>query len=337
MKKIMVFLPAVLFSITLFAYPITPRPLRKLVMESQYIVWGKVLSTGTEKETGKKPADFWEREFAVVQVQEKLQGKLLSDTIKVYFTSGMICPAPGVLYDDEAALIFLDKKEKGNGFGIHALSYGVKHGLNTKEYQLYKDRIVEMQAMIAKDKEMNCSPEFVEWLIKCAAESCTRWEGLYELSPYSDFMSHYDNGKLSCKDTYLTADKRKKLFYVLLSIDTLAYSDMALVDLTTGINDSLLLEFLKSSLLKADTSYYWHAYEIIKRIVILTGSVELEELEKQLHEVYFGYEEKQKAAARDIFQKFLLKMPGIPLKKSIAVTGSNHVFLPAILHSRYDS
>jgi hypothetical protein len=39
MKKVFIVLLASAFISSAFAYPITPRPLRKLVMESELIVW----------------------------------------------------------------------------------------------------------------------------------------------------------------------------------------------------------------------------------------------------------------------------------------------------------
>jgi hypothetical protein len=46
MKKLLLLLLSTIFSVSVFAYPITPRPLRKLIVESEYIVWGKVLKVG---------------------------------------------------------------------------------------------------------------------------------------------------------------------------------------------------------------------------------------------------------------------------------------------------
>lgn len=325
MKKITALLFSIVFSLTLLAYPISPRPLRKLITESQYIVWGKVLEVGSVKET-KKNKDVWERDFAVIAVQEKLQGKLTADTVKVFFCSGMICPSPGVFYENEEVLAFLDKKEKGDGFYVHALSYGVKHGLSPQEYGFYKERITEMQVMIANEHEIKCSPQLISWLIKCAEHSSTRWDGLYELSPQSDFMSFYDRGELACKETYLTTNLRKKLFDVLISIDTLNYSDLALVDITTGVNDSLLLDFLKSRLLRVDTTYYWPADDIMNRIAALTGSEELAALSKKFSDVKYSYKEEEKEQAKNIFKEFINKMQTVGLKNKKGVSGNYNVF-----------
>ncbi|MEI9908964.1 MAG: hypothetical protein WDO71_04420 [Bacteroidota bacterium] len=70
--------------------------------------------------------------------------------------------------------------------------------------------------------------------MKCASEKCTRWEGIYELSPESDFMSYYDGDETTRKDIFLSSQHRKSLFTILLAIDTLNYSDMGLADITRG-------------------------------------------------------------------------------------------------------
>ncbi|MEI9908963.1 MAG: hypothetical protein WDO71_04415 [Bacteroidota bacterium] len=154
MKKLIFLLTATSFSAHLFAYPISPRPLRKLIVESEYIVWARVLNVGSIKST-KKNENIWEKDFALIVITELLQGKLQTDTIRVYFCSGMICPAPGVLFKNEEALIFLDKREKMEGYEVHALSYGVKHGLNQDEYETYKSRIKEMQTILKTYNKKN--------------------------------------------------------------------------------------------------------------------------------------------------------------------------------------
>jgi hypothetical protein len=322
MKKLLFLLVASIFSITLFAYPITPRPLRKLIIESQYIVWGKVVKVDALKPDKKKERDYWEREFALLAITETLQGKLNTDTVRVFFTSGMICPAPGVFYEGEEALAFLDKKEKTNDYYVHALSYGVKHGLDAEGYATYKSRITEMQAILRTQDSKTCNEKVVDWLVRCAEKAPTRWEGLYELSPGSDFMSYYDRGEFISRDIIISTANRKKLFEAMLKIDTLDYADIGLADMTMGINDSVLLGFLKSKLLLFDNGdYYWTAADVMKRIVLLTDDAELEKLLEKLKKVYFGYSEKEKKEAKEIFENFIIKMKDVPLKVSPTAAG----------------
>ncbi len=320
MKKLTLLLVSATISVSVFAYPITPRPLRKLIIESEYIIWGKVLEVGYIK-PDKKKENFWGRDYALIVITATLQGKIKTDTIRVLFTAGLICPAPGVFYKGEQVLAFLDKKEKTKDFQIHALSYGVKHGLSTQEYITYKNRITEMQAILRIQDSKTCNETVIDWLVRCAEQGATRWEGLYELSPHSDFMSYYDHGESISKDIIVSTENRKKLFDVLLLVDTLSYDDIALADMAKGINDSVLLEFIKSKLLLFDEESYWTAADVMQRIVLLTGNTELEKLVEKFKEVYFGNTEKDKMEAKRILDSFIIKMKDVQLKISLHATG----------------
>ncbi|HEY6504492.1 MAG TPA: hypothetical protein VIZ28_11005 [Chitinophagaceae bacterium] len=323
MKRLLLLLTVLSFSNFLFAYPITPCPLRKLVVESEYIVWATVLDAGSLKRT-KKNEHVWERDFARIVIHEILQGKLKSDTILVYFTSGMICPAPGVLYEEETALVFLDKREKEDGYEIHALSYGVKHGLSETEYAIYRTRIKEMQTIIKDYDKKECTDVILDWLVKCAAEKCTRWEGVYELSPSSHFMSYYDHGETFRREIYLSSQQRKQLFEVLLAIDTLSYADMGLADITRGINDSALLEFLKVKLTRVEGPYFWEAKDIMRRIADLTDNNELRNILKKADDLYSAYTDEEKAEVKKILSDFIDAMKKASLKRNPTAFGDGN-------------
>ena len=323
MKKLILFLITTSFSLLLFAYPINPRPLRKLIAESEYIVWCYVSKVGTTKQT-KKNENIWERDFAIIIIKETLQGKLTTDTIKVYFCSGMICPAPGIFYEGEEVLAFLDKRKKSDGYEVHALSYGIKHGLKQEQYNIYKSRIKEMQEILQTHDANKCDDIIVSWLVKCAEEKATRWEGVYELSPHSDFMSYYDHSELIQKPIYLNNQQHKKLFDVLIAIDTLSYYDIPLADIVRGINDALLLDFLKSRLKRVEENYLWTAEDIMRRIADLTGNPELKQLVEKFGESYFDYTDKEKKSSKKILSTFIIKMEKIPLQEKFSAYGNNN-------------
>ena len=129
-----------------------------------------------------------------------------------------------------------------DGYEVHALSYGVKHALTAQEYSTYKARIREMQQLLKDEKTDNQTRNITEWLVKCAEQRCTRWEGTYELSPRSDFMSYYDTDGINGKAFSPDQKQRQCLFNTLLAVDTMNYGDIALADLTMGLDDSLLLD-----------------------------------------------------------------------------------------------
>lgn len=310
------------FSYTLFAYPITPRPLRKLITESENIVWAKVLEVG-EMKPSKKSDYTWDLDYALIQITEILKGNLKEETVKVYFCANMICPAPGVFYEGEQVLAFIDKREKADGFQVHALSYGVKHGLSLQGYEIYKSRIREMQKIEDECDLRKKDDQILDWLVKCAESPVTRWEGVYELSPKSDFMSYYDRGDRVRKDISLNTSQRQRLYDALFATDTLDYSDMALVDMVTGINDKALLDLLKSGLSKLEKEYNWSARFIMERIIGLTGNTELEDLLEEFSKINYGYKDEDRQKAKKTLELFIDKMKGVEVKQKILASADS--------------
>jgi hypothetical protein len=74
-------------------------------------------------------------------------------------------------------LLFLDKREEG-GYEIDDENYGVKK-LSDEDLKVYVERIEELAEIMKKDPPDNSA--IVEWLVRCAEERATRWEGAYEL------------------------------------------------------------------------------------------------------------------------------------------------------------
>lgn len=321
MNKLILLLTGLLLSTQLLAwYPITPRPLRKLVIESENIIWGKVIETGSLKP--QKREDDWERDFAIIEIQEVLQGVLKTKTVKVYFASGLICPAPGTFDKDETVLAFIDKKEKSDGYSVHALSYGVRHGLSPSGYQLIKTRVKEMQDILKMGDKEELDAAVLDWLVTCSEYKVTRWDGVYELLPESDFMSYYDrDGDANRKDIYLSGDQRKRIFNTVIRLDTLEYDELGLVDMATGIDDAALLSVLKKGLLLTDTVYLWEADGIMRRIVRLTQHKELDDIYSRFKKLD-AFNNDVKAEKLELYYLFISKMSDSFYKKPIRASDS---------------
>lgn len=322
MQKLLFSIVTLLLSAASFAYPITPRPLRKLVMESQYIIHGTVLEKGSLPTTGKNDSH-WERDYAVIEVYETWQGRPLMDTITVYYTARMLCPAPPVYIKGEEIIAFLNKREDEDGYETTALSYGVKYGLGKEGIEIYRLRIEEIQQILTIQDPQKQGEKIIDWLVTCAMSTYTRWEGVYELSPGSDFMSYYDQDDPVRRDIFLNSRQKEKLLDILLAIDTLQYEDMGIVNMVAGLNDQALLDFLKSRLWRMDNEYRWPARDIMLHIVHLTGNEELEELYKKFSEML--YEAEHDSERSNILSAFRQKMENAALKSTAsaatAVTG----------------
>jgi len=174
------------------ALPIPSRPLRQLVMESEHIIVGYVVKTfDKDKKQGldefgypSRPSD----KIAQISISEQLQGKIEPKMIEVIFNPHVICPEPTEYFDSTYVIAFLDKKV--GLYETHALNYGVKT-LTEAEIKVYKKRILEIQTILKNTNKTQQFTETVEWLVKCAENETTCWEGVYELHWWSGFMYPY--------------------------------------------------------------------------------------------------------------------------------------------------
>jgi hypothetical protein len=117
----------------------------------------------------------------------------------------------------------------------------------------------------------------------------------------------------------------------LLSIDTLRYDDLGLADISKGINDSLLLEFFKSSLVRAEQEYYWEAIAIMERIVDLTDDAALTDILKKMMDLRFTDDNNAKEMMKKMFAAFTTRMKAAGLKSRVDATGTNNTSSPALV------
>jgi hypothetical protein len=283
MKKIILsfFTGTILFT-TATAYPISPRPLRKLIMESEFIIVAHVADLREQKN---KKKDYWEDYIAELHIKEVVQGKIKDTIIQVPYTPGMICPAPPRFEKNTNVLVFLNKRDKR--FFVHALSYGVKT-LNLEEIEIYKMRIKEMQQILTLEDIDEQFIQSTDWLVKCAEYPATRHEGIYELSPESDFMSFYDQGKNQPFQFALNEDQKARLKKALFATSSLCYSDLGLIDLIYPQRPEEVYALLVQSFRNISEDDYWMAPEFMKRMMFYNSSARLQELASDFESKVYG-------------------------------------------------
>lgn len=293
MKKLLFII--IIFSCnSIFAtiYPITPRPLRKLVIESDAAIVGKVVSVYDKKYEGKKKKRIYHPSYKVAKIVviEVLQGKVTNDTIEILFEPNMICPSPAMYYEKTSVIAFLDKNKNG-GYSTHALSYGSKT-LDSIGISIYKKRISEIQKILKIQDSISKRTETIEWFVKCAENETTSWEGVFELSDVKEFSNEPDNKFKAL----LNDDQKARLKKAYLSSTQSAYYDFNLSDLIYDENkleiDSILLERLR----KLPEEDYYYASDYILRLKHKNTSQEMETLLKKYYEVQF---ENQKTEERN--------------------------------------
>lgn len=269
----------------IFAYPISPRPLRQLVTESQYIIVGYVVKTYDKK----KDKDDWGTKVARIAVLENLQGKINKDTIEIEFNPNMICPAPDRYFDSTFVISFIDKDKKSGKFYTHALNYGSKT-LKKEEIEIYKKRISEIQQILKITNAEQQRTETVEWLVKCAENETTRWEGTFELSPESNFMSYYSQDKKQDFKNVLNINQKERLKTALLNSTEMV--DFGLVDLVYIGNENQIDDFLFAKLKNLKEEDFWVADNFMNRLKHKNTSKEMDEILKEFDELQFEYEKK---------------------------------------------
>lgn len=288
MKKIILsFFAGTIIFTTATAYPITPRPLRKLIIESEYIVVAHVLDLREQKN---KKKDYWEGYIAELVIKEVLQGKIKNIIIQVPYSPNMICPAPPRFTKNTDALVFLGKRD--NRFFVHALSYGVKT-LNQEEIEIYKMRIKEMQQILTLQDTDEQFIQSTDWLVKCAESPATRHEGIYELSPESDFMSFYDQDKNQPFQFALSEDQKLRLKKALFATQSLQYTDLGLIDLIYPRQPEEVYALLIQSFRNINEDDYWIAPEFMKRMMLYKSSARLQELAGDFETKVYGSKEDQ--------------------------------------------
>lgn len=283
-----------------WAYPIDPRPLRKLIMESEYIIVGHVLDV---KQVRQKKNSFGPSAIAVISVREVLKGTIKETTIEVPFNGNFICPAPDRYYKEADVIAFLDKDD--GKYSTHALSYGAKT-LTLSDIEVYKDRILEMQKILAIADTDQKFLETIEWLVKCAEHPATRWEGTYELTPESDFMSYYAQSELPPFKYLLTTEQKERLKISLLTTSDHEYADMGLVDLVYAGNEIEIFQYLLQGLKNLSENQLWLADEYMQRLLYRTSTPQLKELEKKFSNLQYKRDSEEQL--EDIVHEFIARI-----------------------------
>ncbi|MFM7857584.1 MAG: hypothetical protein ACKO96_38095, partial [Flammeovirgaceae bacterium] len=207
MKRRCFLLLTILMGVQLgYGYPISPRPLRLLIEESEIIVLARVADV-VEQAKKRNKGDFTTT-VAILQIYNVVQGTVKESVLKVPYPANLICPAPPHFEKGKDVLVFLDKT--GHHYSVHALSYGVKI-VTAAEAQVYITKIKEMQDIVKIKDEDERFIRTTEWLVGCAENSVTRYEGTYELSRQSNFMSFYDRTEEKPFNYMITPEQKARL------------------------------------------------------------------------------------------------------------------------------
>lgn len=175
------FLPETTFTLNAQACPVSPpQPLRTLYQMSERVVVANVgASVQIEVEDNSRLMR------TLLNVSETLKGDANEHASYVYHwvwqgTREDVAEVNNGQFEfGDRLLVFLNRREKGDGYAVNDTRYGVKK-LNDDDLKVYVKRIKELDAIL-RQKQPDVG-DITEWLVRCAEEPATRWEGAYELS-----------------------------------------------------------------------------------------------------------------------------------------------------------
>jgi hypothetical protein len=223
--------------------------------------------------------------IADLYIKEYLKGKPGSSAhIQVTYEANMVCPAPANYPDGKMVLAFL-VNDTGALYHTVGLSYGAKEMDSEEDMNAYKVRIMEYLDILKLKTKQQRELATVEWLVKCAENKVTRWEGIYELSGSGDFMSDDDDGaKAGHFNKILSGSQKERLATIFFAADTIGYSELSLANLLPEGQYAQLRAHLVAGLSYAD---YYTEKDIMKKIIELFPDKELQQIYEAVKKISY--------------------------------------------------
>lgn len=168
-----------------------PVPLRDLYVMSDLVVVGNFGETTAVELVGVDENAVFESYLmrTELKVSSTAKGAGNYSKLHVYHHGwkfrGEMSNALGQYEDGDKLLIFLKRREGMDGYEMTDASYGIKK-LTEAALKVYLQRLDEL-FLIMQEEEPDPA-RIVEWLVRCAEEPETRFEGLYELSRSNDAL-----------------------------------------------------------------------------------------------------------------------------------------------------
>jgi len=235
----MVIALAALASLTVFGKGIT-KTLMDLCRESELIVVAEVIrSTPLRENNGPDEG------CAVLKINTTVKGEADADTISCYYWTRIICPSPPNFIEGSTVLAFLNKRNDNDGYYTLGDGFGAKT-LSNEGLDIYLARIKEALNILKTSDRTD--DEIIEWVVRCAEESVTRWEGVYELYRNSGMAKQFPDSCVNYSKK-LTSDQVARLYDIVLQTDYFASPESWIIGAIRESADdrlaSLLIKCLK--------------------------------------------------------------------------------------------
>ena len=287
-----------------------PQPLRLLYTQSERIVVARAGESSVVQVTVDE--DYKQTLVCTTfEVSSTLKGEGEEPLVYVYHSLwGEDTDVSGVFKEGDTLLLFLDRREEGHGYQVDNEEYGVKK-LSEDDLKIYVKRIEELAEIMRQEKPDTA--QITEWLVRCAEEPATRWDGVFELSNSHEALLASKAEKSSSEkdasesaeatdqpdgnetgeqvaedyDGYyrtdpelarrLTDEQKNRLATALFSTQALTYTEYMIIDMVKDWNDARLAPFLLSQLRKPTDDVA--PYYIAQWVNIVAGSLHNEALD----------------------------------------------------------
>jgi hypothetical protein len=275
------------------AIAVPVNPLRELYHKSERIVVARVGKSFTVDTDGESSLI-----KTKLRVTSTLKGSGREQTVDVYH---WVYGGDETFTGGASLLVFLKRRQDEHGavragYEVIDARRGVKK-LSEADLQIYLRRIDDLAAIMSKEKPEPA--EIVEWLVRCAEEPATRWEGVYELARSAASLS--EDSEETTEDAesaveeeeapveeaeseaveesdeagqasepplaaLLTATQKERLNRTLFNIKTITEDDRNLIELVQHWDDGRLVPFLLAQLKQMEESPSRFAEEIVNLI-----------------------------------------------------------------------
>ena len=301
MKRLFIIIIFIIAELSVWAYPIKPLTLRRLIIYSEFIVFATVdnpfQASNTNMFYDESIGDsiqvlsnnINEDGLADLIIQEILKGEISSQIITVEYPALLICPKPPSYPDKKTVITFLNKKDTSSIYNTSGLSYGSKIMDNEVELNEYKTRVIEFLNILKISSHRKRKKATIEWLVKCAEKESTRWEGSYELSRNAKFMLDYDESEYEDFQKHLTQIQKDRLAVALFLTDTIRLGELYLARVIDKKMHYRLRTYLINNLMR--TNYYL-VEDVMSMIIRIEPNNELNRVFENLKAISYGESER---------------------------------------------
>lgn len=155
---------------------VMPKPLRVLYKESALVAVARVgdsVEVKVEEGTTLKKT--------ALRITSLLKGESKERVVQLsYFIWGDVNEnSSNVFKKNDVLLVFLNPNDDGEGYAPADTERGLKK-LSPDDLKVYLQRLEELASIMRSKKPDPAA--LTEWLVRCAEEPATRWEGAYELA-----------------------------------------------------------------------------------------------------------------------------------------------------------